>query len=87
MRNITVSVDDETYRQSRVKAAEAGTSVSALVRDYLVELSRGEAVESRFDRLRRLQDETLEAIHAQGGEFHSADNLPREALHERDALR
>ena len=35
MKNITVSVDEETYRLSRVKAVEAGTSVSALVRGYL----------------------------------------------------
>ena len=35
MKNITVSIDDETYRQARVKAAENGTSVSALVRGFL----------------------------------------------------
>lgn len=35
MKNITVSVDDETYRLARVKAAERGTSVSAMVREYL----------------------------------------------------
>jgi hypothetical protein len=32
MKNIAVSVDDETYRRARVKAAEMDTSVSALVR-------------------------------------------------------
>ena len=37
MKYITVSVDDEIYRLSRVKAAEAGTSVAGLVRSYLVE--------------------------------------------------
>ena len=31
MRNITVSVDDDTYRRSRIRAAELDTSVSALV--------------------------------------------------------
>ena len=35
MKNITLSVDDETYRLARIRAAEAGTSVSALVRAYL----------------------------------------------------
>ena len=87
MKNITVSVDEETYRLSRVKAAEAGTSVSALVRSYLVELVQGQTSETRFDRLRKLQDETLEAIRARGGGVHAADNLPRGVLHERDALR
>ena len=87
MKNITVSVDDETYRLSRVKAAEAGTSVSAIVRSYLLELAQGGAYETRFDRLRKLQDETLEAIHARSGGLRAADNIPRDALHERDALR
>ena len=32
MRNITVSVDEDTYRRSRIRAAELDTSVSALVR-------------------------------------------------------
>ena len=87
MKNITVSVDDETYRLSRVKAAEAGTSVSALVRAYLVALVQDQAPETRFDRLRRLQDTTLEAIHARGGGLRAADNLPRSELHRHDALR
>ena len=85
MKNITVSVDEETYRLSRIKAAEAGTSVSALVRAYLVDLVQGRVPETRFDRLRRLQDETLAAIQARGGGLRAADNLPRSALHERDA--
>ena len=81
-----MSVDDETYRLSRVKAAEAGTSVSALVRAYLVELVQGRIEETQFDRLHRLQDETLKSIRARGGGLNSADNLSRGALHERDAL-
>ena len=86
MKNITVSVDEETYQLSRVKAAEAGTSVSALVRAYLVDLVEGRVPENRFDRLRRLQDETLEAIRARGGALGTADNVSRQSLHERDAL-
>ena len=87
MKNITVSIDDDTYRLSHIKAAESGTSVSALVRAYLVGLVQDHAPETEFDRLRRLQDETLEAIRARGGGVRAADNLPRRALHERDALR
>lgn len=87
MKNITVSVDEETYRLSRIKAAEAGTSVSALVRGFLKELAQGSDPESRFERLRRLQDETLEAIRARGAGLRAADNLPRQELYDRDALR
>src|SRR5205823_634208 len=39
MKNITVSLDDQTYRRARIKAAELDTSVSALVRKYLIELA------------------------------------------------
>ena len=35
MKNITVSVDEETHRMARIRAAELDTSVSALVRNYL----------------------------------------------------
>ena len=86
MKNITISIDEETYRLSRVKAAEAGTSVSALVRAYLVALIQGQVPETDFDRRRRLQDETLEAIQVRSGGLRAADNLPRDALHGRDAF-
>ena len=36
MKNITVSVHDETYRQARIWAAENNTSVSAAV-EYMVD--------------------------------------------------
>ena len=96
MKNITVSVDEETYRLSRVRAAEAGTSVSALVRGYLRSLVDGqsngpEALEGaqsdEFERRRRLMNDVIEKITANGGGLRMADNLSREALYERDALR
>jgi hypothetical protein len=42
VKNITVTVDDETYRRARIKAAERDTSVSALVARFLTELATGE---------------------------------------------
>ncbi len=41
MKNITVSVDEGTYRRARIRAAELDTSVSALVRGYLRSLAAG----------------------------------------------
>lgn len=35
MKNITVTVSDETYRNARICAARRDASVSALVRDFL----------------------------------------------------
>jgi plasmid stability protein len=38
MKNITVAIDDETYRRARIWAAERGTSISAMVRCILTTL-------------------------------------------------
>lgn len=46
MKNITVSVDEETYRQARIVAAERNSSVSGLVREYLRSLGAIRAAES-----------------------------------------
>ena len=35
MKNITVSVDEETYRRARIVAAGRDTTVTALVREFL----------------------------------------------------
>ncbi len=35
MKNVTIALDDATHRKARIRAAELGTSLSALVRDYL----------------------------------------------------
>jgi len=76
MKNITVSLDDETYRKARIRAAELDTSVSAVVRKYLTEFAEGE---SRFERLQRQE----EALLAQIEKFTAEDLLPRDALHDR----
>ena len=58
MKNITVSVPDDVYRDARIRAAELGTSVSALVAEYLRSLSEQD---SEFTRLeahqRQVQDQ------------------------------
>ena len=36
MKNITLKIDDETYRKARIRAASEGTSISAMVREFLV---------------------------------------------------
>jgi hypothetical protein len=35
MKNVTIALDDETHRNARIRAAELGTSLSALVKQYL----------------------------------------------------
>jgi hypothetical protein len=76
VKNITVTLDDETYRRARIKAAELETSVSALVRRYLVDLAGGE---SEFDRLEKLERTLRERI----ASFRAGDRLSRDEVHER----
>ena len=96
MRNITVSVDDETYHLARVRAAELDTSVSALVRGYLNGLAAGSytgdsdgaaSVETNYQRRCRLLREVLADFDAQGIGLDMSENLPREALYDRAAAR
>ncbi len=76
MKNITVTVDDETYRRARIKSAERDTSVSALVTRFLTELA---ADETNAERLKREERALRERI----GSFRAADRLPREDVHRR----
>jgi hypothetical protein len=78
MKNITVSVDENTYRRARMKAAEQGTSVSALVKRFLIELASGE---SDGERLKREERELRARIAA----FRAGDRLLREDVHGRGA--
>jgi plasmid stability protein len=76
MRNITVSVPDEVYRSARIRAAERGRSVSALVADYLRTLSGGTAEFARLEGQQR-------RIQRQIRTFSAAERLDRERIHER----
>ena len=74
-----MSVEDDVYRAARVRAAEQGTSLSALVAAYLRSLAADEA---EFARLEAQQHEVAGQI----ARFRAADRLSREELHDR-ALR
>ena len=63
-----------------MKAAELDTSLSALVRDFLISLGDDE---TEFERRKRLQDEVLRSIVA----FRANDRLSRDEAHDRRALR
>lgn len=76
MRNITVSVDDETYRRARIAAASLDTSVSALVRAYLEQLA---TAETENERLKRLEREIRSRI----SDFTASSSLSRDELHSR----
>ena len=94
MKNITVSVDEETHRLARIRAAELDTSVSALVRNYLKSLAGGReraadqsGVETTAELRQTQLDEVLADFEARGVGLRMADNLSREELYDRDAAR
>jgi plasmid stability protein len=76
MKNVTVSVPDEVYRVARIRAAEGGSSVSALVADYLRSLGEREA---EFSRLEAQQSQVLDQV----DQFRAGDRLDRDQLHSR----
>ena len=80
MKNITVSVPDDVYRQARIAAAQRDTSVSQLVREFLSSLDEKEA---EFERLKRLQHDVLARIK----NFRGSDRLSRDEVHDRRAIR
>ena len=84
MKNITVSVDEGTYHRARIRAAEQRTSVSAMVRSMLREAA---AEETEFEKRRRWENECIAKLREKGRRFSGADRVPREAIHDRDAVR
>lgn len=76
MKNITVSVDDETYRVARIIAAERETSVSAMVKEFLADIA-GEGSET--ERLKREEIALRNSIRS----FRAGDRLGRDDLHSR----
>lgn len=80
MKNITLSVPDEIYREARIVAAKQDTSVSALVASLLHEIATGRprptertaAIDAAFDQI---------------SAFSAADRLTREQTHDRSLSR
>jgi plasmid stability protein len=76
VKNITVSVPDDVYRAARIRAAERGSSLSALVAEYLRSLSERETEFSRLEaQQRRVQNEIQR--------FSARDRLDRDQIHTR----
>jgi hypothetical protein len=80
VKNVTVSLPDEVYRKARVKAAERNTSLSSLVREFLVSLADDDR---EFKSLERLQEESYAKIES----FEASRRLTREELYRRGNVR
>ena len=77
MKNITLSIDDDTYRLARIKAAEREQSVSAMVRDLI----RGLAAKPADDLAAK--NARLFAAFAASKNFSVSDRLTREEIYDR----
>ena len=76
MKNITVSVPDDVYRDARIRAAERGSSVSGLVAEYLRSLSEQDSEFTRLEaQQRQVQDQIVR--------FRAGDRLDRDEIHGR----
>ena len=82
MKNITVSVGEDVYHRARIRAAERKTSVSAIVRQLLEDVSREK---TEFEQLQDLEGQALREIGLKP--FSAADRIDRDKLHGRDAFR
>ena len=79
MANLTIAIEDDLLRKARVHALEQGTSVNALVREYLRELA-GEA-SRQLAAARRIVKLAHENDARVGGATWARDDL-----HERESL-
>jgi antitoxin component of RelBE/YafQ-DinJ toxin-antitoxin module len=84
VKNITVALDDETYRRARIVAAQRDVSVSALVKRFLVSVAKETAAPRN---LREEQESLLNSIWARHAGFSASENFLRDALHEHRSLR
>ncbi len=85
MKNITVSVDDETYRLAEAMASRYGKSVSGMLGEYLKNLTAG--CKEPPQPPERTLSEVIADFRAKGIGISVSDNVSREELYDRDALR
>ena len=76
MKNITVSISEDLHRRARIRAAEKDTSLSAVVKEFLIRFAEEE---TEFERKKRLQDEVLAGI----TKFRGGSRVSRDELHQR----
>ncbi|HET8655559.1 MAG TPA: hypothetical protein VFL93_08610 [Longimicrobiaceae bacterium] len=76
MSNVTITVDDEALRRARIRALEQGTSVNALVREFIDAYASVQTEQEQAAR--RVLELARRSSAGSGGERWS-----RDALHER----
>ena len=80
MKNITLSVPDEIYREARLTAARQDTSVSALVACILHEIATGQPRHAS-------RAVAIDTAFATVTDFAASDRLTRDQVNDRDFTR
>ncbi|HJQ29143.1 MAG TPA: hypothetical protein VJ827_07360 [Rubrobacter sp.] len=81
MANLTITVDEETVKRARIRALEEGTSVNALLREYLEDYAG--VRRERREAWRKIRELARRSGVGSGGE-----DLPkREELYDRPIMR
>jgi hypothetical protein len=81
MANLTITVDRQTLSRARIRALEDGTSVNAILRDYLERYAGGGEGSAALAEFARLATAS-EASSGPGGR-----SWTRDEIHERTGLR
>jgi predicted CopG family antitoxin len=76
MKNLTITLDDDTYDRACAKAEAENTSVSRLVERLVTDFASSD---SKFERLKRRERELRELV----TDFDGSDRVSRDALHDR----
>lgn len=84
VKNVTVSLDDATYRNAKRRAEADDRSLSSVVRELLAAYG---AEESEFDLLVRREQELRALVAREYPRFSSGDNLTREQMYDPEAYR
>ncbi|TKT77337.1 hypothetical protein [Aquamicrobium sp. LC103] len=83
MKNVTISIDEELHRLTRIEAAKAGKSMSRYIADMLQTVQQGDIPEKTA---RNLQLEALERFLA-GPKLRISENGRMPSTEERNARR
>lgn len=76
MANVTIALDDDLVRRARIKAVNEGTSINAVIRDFLTAWTSDSAE-------RMVAAERLRVAMAAGTYKSSASDWTRREIHER----
>ena len=78
MSNITMSIDDELLKKARKIAIDKTTSLTGLIRNYLIELVAKEELNKRITIME------LKKVFSKGKAIIGSKKWSREELHERN---